>query len=146
MWRLSEQAAPVIRSHSALVVDDGLHHSRRPEWSKCLLNDEHEISTQALRRLDECVFYAFTKGNFEPFLDICDPNTVVRNLITLKLIQSPCSSCQAVRTLLLSSPHCCSSAFLSFCCRWRNNSHGSCTARQAGSCSFVFGYWCFPVD
>ena len=77
MWRLGHQAVPPIRSHSALVVEDGLHQSRRPEWSKCLLNDEHELGSQALRRLDECVFHAFTKGDFEPFLDLCDPNTVV---------------------------------------------------------------------
>jgi hypothetical protein len=42
-----------------------------------LLNDEHELGSQALRRLDECVFHAFTKGDFDPFLDLCDPNTVV---------------------------------------------------------------------
>lgn len=82
MWQLGQQAEPPIRSHSALVVEDGLHQSRRPEWSKCLLNDEHELGSQALRRLDECVFHAFTKGDFEPFLDLCDPNTVVGTLIT----------------------------------------------------------------
>ena len=82
MWHLGHQNVSAIRSHSALVMDGGLHHSRRPEWSKCLLNDEHELGSQALRRLDECVFHAFTKGDFEPFLDLCDPNTVVLPLFT----------------------------------------------------------------
>jgi hypothetical protein len=77
MWRLGSQTAPAVRSHSALVMDEGLHQSRRQPWTKCLLNDDHELGSQALRRLDECVFHAFTKGNFEPFLDLCDPNTVV---------------------------------------------------------------------
>ena len=83
MWRLGQQPVPAVRSHSALVMDDGLHQSRRQPWAKCLMNDEHELGSQALRRLDECVFHAFTKGDFEPFLDLCDPNTVVRTVTTI---------------------------------------------------------------
>jgi hypothetical protein len=57
------------------------------------LNDEHELGSQALRRLDECVFHAFTTGDFEPFLDLCDPNTVVSGCTMISVLDHHIINC-----------------------------------------------------